>query len=486
MTHPNPGGRVETPEALVFWPLVLLSIVCVYFAWYPGLFNADENDILTQALGGRYHDGHSPLLVRLWQLAAFIKVGPALPYFVAVASAILFSGLLLRRLLPPAVAAAALVVFVFLPPVFVSLGLVTKDLFFASSMLAAMLCTVRYVEKAGAGRAVALLAVMLICVLVRRDAVFALLPVILAVLSLMLVRRRIGRWAAGGIALAIAMVVVGVLAVSAEATNRFALRAKPFHPEQPTMLWDLAAISLYSNDLLIPPARLGATGFSLEQLRARFNSAATDWLIWGYDTHNLVFAPDANHAELRAAWMKAVVAHPLAYLHHRAEYWARYLGIRNDSPWFLAQFQGDETLVESAPEHGWRRVRSALVDLYGALAFAEWGHQVYLPWVWLILGGLAFVAWTQRNHDPPPGIRTLLVMLMVTSALAHTFFMGIASASAAGRYHAWPRIALGLVISATLFEVLIGRRRRSAAGTFSEPVRRASNALSVPEHGSIG
>src|SRR5438067_1503600 len=149
MTDRRARASVDATVEILFWLIAVLCAGCIFFAWYPGVFNADENDILTQALNGRYHDAHSPLLVRLWQLAAFVKVGPAIPYFVAVTSTVVFSALLLRRLLPVAPAACALVVLLFLPPVFASLGLVTKDLFFASAMLAVVLCAATYVERPG-------------------------------------------------------------------------------------------------------------------------------------------------------------------------------------------------------------------------------------------------------------------------------------------------------------------------------------------------
>ena len=95
-------------------------------------------------------------------------------------STIAFVALLLRRLLPsPAACGIALAIFVFTPTVFVSLRLVTKDFCFASAMLAVFLSLERYLANPLLRRAITLFVMMEIALLIRLDAAFATLPIVI-------------------------------------------------------------------------------------------------------------------------------------------------------------------------------------------------------------------------------------------------------------------------------------------------------------------
>lgn len=443
--------------------VALLCLLLVYGAWYPGVFTLDERDILGQALNGQLHDGHSPLLVKFWSLTQLVKAGPAIPYLAGLVLAILMAALLLRQVLGSALAAAAgLCCVVLLPPVFVSLGLVTKDLFFVGAMLAVMYGVARY-DAAPRRRYLAFaLASAQLAVMFRIDAVFALVPV-LFYLAWQVVRRRHPGWLralllAGGCTVLLVLALVTVSKLSA----KHVFRAKAYHAEQVSMLFDLSAMSIGSDRMLIPASRLGPEGFPLPMLRARFKTGSADAIIWSTDAHHLVYRPDADHAELHRAWFRAILADPLEYLRFRTEYAAHFIGIRYNEDWLRGQFSGDESMVrESAAV--WERARSPMQGWYRWLSESPSLQVVYLPWFWLLCGVFPLLVFglPLRAAGSPSG-SSPVPTLLIASALSYTLLMSILSAAAIGRYHSWPRMAIGVAIVLAAAELLRWRRRTAA------------------------
>lgn len=447
-------------QAGIVWLVAATCFLLLYFAWYPGVFTLDERDILDQALSGRRHDGHSPLLVELWRLAQPIKAGPAIPYLLGLGAAVALAAALLRRLLPsPFAAALGLCCLVLLPPVFVSLGQVTKDLFFVGAMLAVVLAALRYRAAPGPLRLAVVLATMQLAILIRIDAAFALFPIAAWLAWPALRRARAAPLAAALAGALAALLIVGLLLASKLASARL-FKASAFHAEQVMMLFDLAAISIETDRMLLPPSRLGPAGFALPLLRARFNPASADALVWSRDRHHLVYAADADQGELHAAWGAAILAHPGEYARFRAEYAARFIGIRNNADSLRGQFFGDPSMLAEAGR-GWRATGSPLQQLYYRLSNAPRLQWLYLPWFWLAcasvplaLGGAGGGA--AAAATPPREVAVLLVV----SAVSYTASMALLSAAAIGRYHSWPRVAIGIALIVTLAG-LAGAARRA-------------------------
>jgi hypothetical protein len=439
-----------------FFLIVLLCFGLVYFSWFPGVFTRDEEGILAQGMTGFFNDGHSPLLVRLWQLTGMIKIGPAIPYFIASASAIYFSARLFCQIFPSFLPASmALIFFVFLPPVFVSFGLVTKDLFFVASMLAVMQCATTCAKNTNGRQVIKLLVAMQVAVLIRIDAVFALLPFAIYFSNDWICPYIANRFAAKALAALMTVIMILLLLVDARTINRFVFSAKPYHAEQVSMLFDLAAISIQIDQMLIPSSRLGEDGFPLPLLRARFSPASADPIIWGPDKHHLVYTPNADQPELHRAWFNALTKYPVEYLRARAEYASRVLGIRNDVPWLMGQFQADESMVDRLPQQGWLRTKSPLQELYSQISLANWGHYIYLPWVWLFAGIVSWFLWDWKASNNVDSLASRLIpRLLAGSAISYTFLMCIVSAASLARYHAWPRIGFGFVIAITITSLL--------------------------------
>jgi hypothetical protein len=456
-THvPRTGGERQVRLAVVF-----LCFMLVYFTWFPGVFTMDEADIFAQAQGAARHDGHSPLLVHFWSLTGQIALGPAIPYFVALGATLYFTYSVLQRISPTRSAAVvALCALILLPPVFVTLGLVTKDLFFVAAMLAVFVALANYLDRSGRINLLVTALAVLLVVMIRVDGVFALFPLLIYLVWRQLTAARKDSLSIRIIALisaaGLVLCSIGVFKLA----NRYVFKAAPFHAEQVMMLFDLSAVSVDQDQMLVPVSRLGA-GYPLPVLRARFNPAIADVLIWSPDAHRLVYATDANQAELRAAWLRALRDHPLSYLKFRAEYMAQFIGLRNDTARLRGQFAADEGMVEQNSQV-WSRTHSPLQQLYYRLSETAWGKYLYVPWLWLLAGLLALFGfaggWLARTHTR---IGNLLPQLLVMSALSYTLLMSTISAAALSRYHSWPRVAIGIAIVTALLQFVSTLRGRA-------------------------
>lgn len=463
MTVPRPQGQ----HAAFFGLVLFLCILLVYSTWYPGIFTQDERDILGQALSGHLHDGHSPLLVKFWGLTQYLKPGPAIPYLTGVVVAVLAAASLLRQALRSTFAAAAsLCCLILLPPVCVSLGLVTKDLFFIGAMLTVMLGVVRHVTQPRQRHLVFTLGAALLAVMVRIDAVFALLPILSFLAWQAAVRRHPGRMRAlllaGVCTVSIVLALVGVSKLIA----KYAFHTTAYHAEQVSMLFDLAAISVETDQMLIPASRLGPDGFPLPMLRARFKTGSADAIIWSSDAHHLVYAPGADHGELHRAWVKAIAAHPREYLLFRAEYAANFIGIRNNEDWLRAQFSGDASMTRDAASL-WEQSKAPLQALYQWLSASPSLQIVYLPWCWLLGALFPLFVFGVRQVVPNAAAQAgNVAVLLIASAFSYTLAMGLVSAAAIGRYHSWPRMAIGMAIVLAAAELVRHvAKARTAAGT---------------------
>ncbi|XYJ11329.1 hypothetical protein ACSUZJ_04900 [Telluria sp. B2] len=433
---------------------VFLCFVLLYFTWFPGVFTQDELDIFNQSMGAPRHDGHSPLMVRFWSLTGRIFPGPALPYSIGLAAVLYFSLCLFKKIsLTRAGSAIALFVLIALPPVFVTLGLVTKDLFFVAAMLAVFVALANHVGQAKRKTLLVTALAMQLAVLIRVDAIFALFPLLVYLSWRELTAVRRASFAINAAALvAGAMLVLCFMGISRFA-NTYVFKVSPYHAEQVTMLFDLSAMSVDTDMMLLPASRLGG-GYPLPVLRARFNPAIADGLIWSTDANHLVYHPGANHAELAAAWLGGIRNYPLSYLKFRAEYMAKFIGLRNDAPRLRGHFFADESMVGDG-SLGWRKTHSPLQQFYYQLSETDIGKYLFMPWLWLVTGLLVlfgFAAGWLRAHGTR--VERIVPQLLVISALSYTFLMSAISTAAMGRYHAWPRMAIGLALLAALSQLV--------------------------------
>lgn len=298
------------------WALVLSTLLgsaLIALPSLPGRMNADALDMYGQGLGAPLHDWHVPIVSWLWRM---IGASPAViaVHTTLVVFAILYSVVFAFRANGATARTALLAAFGFalFPPVLGYLVAVSKDTWTAALFVAA------FATSSAADPARLALA---------RAGLFALMPWIRYETILLLPLFIWGEYVLAGRRLAHTARFAGMLLVLTVALGLFVAKVvKPEarHPESTLFLFDLAGISIRSNQLLLTPASFPANDLAV--LRRHYWSDNVTPIVWGKPESEMVRLVVGDElAELRRRWVSAIVTHPLEYFDTRGTIIVSYL-----------------------------------------------------------------------------------------------------------------------------------------------------------------
>jgi hypothetical protein len=302
-------------KALLYSSAITLLIVLVVASFSPGCTNVDTIDMWGQAHSRIYHDWHSVALTII--MTYLIRIYDGLQPVLVLQTLLFATGILLtiKKYSTPLIGIFLLLAFSLAPPIFFWLGFVGVDSFMACSLIFAIGAIYRYKES-GAWPFLWLgLIGLYFGVATRHNGVFAV-PFLLAWLFL---RRP---WFRSWLKIALVLLVfVGFLKVTDAA-----FRVRHEYPEQAGFLYDLAALSVKSGTMMVPP-EFQKPGISLPMVQKALDPFNDGWLFWGPDSVIRLTESPQDMRDLESTWMKAVVTHPVEYLAWRSRYFARYAGI---------------------------------------------------------------------------------------------------------------------------------------------------------------
>lgn len=419
-----------------FWPGFALAAAMLAaasiqaWAYWPGIMIYDAIRQYGQALSGHFDDWHPPAFEWLWRQWLPLATGPA--PMLALQMLFYWSGFALlaawamrerRFALAFAIAACAL-----LPIPFALLGAVLKD-----SLMAGLLLTVTGLlawsgrdERASAPRIVALL-LLLVAATLRFNAFFAGLPLALALIPT--------RWRNTPIRFTLAAAALLVpLLLAPPIANRL-LRAERSGVELSLIIYDLGGITRYSGVDVFPPLGIANPVAVNAHCYSPVNWDPYAW--WGPEPCPIGF--DVMRARLHASgenpyrlWLRAIVAHPIAYAEHR-------LGHFNANTHFLISHDAQRPIPAQSDPNPWNeQVRPT--PLFGAidslaLSSAAWPVGWPVCWIALALGTLIVA--------PRLPSRRIVIPLAASSGL---YGLGYALVSVASetRYHLWTMSAAAI------------------------------------------
>ena len=238
---------------------------------------------------------------------------------------------------------------------------------------------------------------------VRYNALPAVLPLVAWLAWLACGREmRSARTIATGVAIAGALYGVASL-VSADVQRRV--------PLWPAMAeWDLAAISIASNEMLLPPFMVGP-GMTIDELAGAFRDENIVPML--QNTRHGMRDPFGVYTEeelsaLRSAWLDAIRAHPRAWLAHHARRVVALLGV-HDPEWPRELvYVDDEVRYRDNPPVA--RNDSALHRMLMQAAARLMRTPLLAGWPYLAVGLLAVPSvWRRRREDAG---RIALVLLI--------------------------------------------------------------------------
>jgi hypothetical protein len=418
------------------WLVAAAGFAFDVIAWWPGQMSFDSAYAWWQARGGDTTDIVPPVFVLVWRVCTALLPGPGLMF--ALHLALFWGGLALifRALRARSPACIAGMVYTALTPLpLLMRGHLWTDvalaaaLLFATGTLASARSDHRWPWLA------VTLPVLLYATALRHNALPAVLPFALWWTWLAWPRRdapvrRQTVPIAGACALALA------LFGGATAIDRIVDRQVPVWTS--LAQWDLAAVSISTNRMLLPDFMIGP-GLDIPELAAAFRPWSNTPML--ANTQHGMRDPfmraytDAQLSTLRAAWLAAIVDEPRAWLVHRLRLAQALFGTHTDDmPRELTYSDQQAAYRDNMPIaandgalhrlllRGAERLRTTFV-------LAAWPYLAVGAWA-------ALFAWRQRRERTV----TIPAVLLASAWLYAAPFIALAP-SAELRYLTWPCVA---------------------------------------------
>jgi hypothetical protein len=394
--------------------------------FYPGIMTYDAKFVYEDISKGVLGDWQSPVMTVLWGAIDPIAPGSASMFLLIATSYWLGFGLLAYVFARRASRLALLLpLLALLPPAFVFVGVIWRDVLFATSwLLAAAIAFVageRGARLLVPAQAVAL-ALCAFGVLLRPNALIAA-PILAAYIAW----PRQMSWKRTAILFVPAMVAFFALV---QVVYYGALGATRQHPLQSIMVFDLGGISHFAKENQFP------VDWSAQEMDLLLNGCyqPTQWdIYWRLEPCEFVMGKIEREQKLfgtpviTGAWLRAVVRHPVAYLRHRAAFMWNFLAGDNLTMWVADVEHPSETVFADRPAF------AALVSLHDRLK----PTPLFRAGTWLLVCAIVCgFAW--RRRWTPEGAFALGVCGSAAVYVLTFFAVGVASDF---RYAYWAVLA---------------------------------------------
>jgi hypothetical protein len=428
---------------------VLAGYCLTLFVFYPGIMTYDGRYSHEYAMKGTYGDWQSPVMTLLWAWIDPIAPGSASMFLLIATLYWLAFGLLAFAIARVSVLlAAALLVLAILPPAFSYVGIIWRDVLFASTWLLAAALVAR--RDGGLRTPVVAVALALLAfgVLIRPNALLAapLLGVYILWPAQYLWKR--------------ALLLYVPMALAFFALVQFvyygALHAKREHLLQTIMVFDLGGISHFAKENQFPGTWTGEE----KTLITTGCYHPTDWDIYWIRPPCIFVMQRLDEGEklfgtpaIVQAWTRAIVAHPIAYLQHRSAFMWNFLAGRNLTIWTLDVY--DPPKIALAGRSGFAAVR-AIDDALKPTPLSRAG-------TWL-LGCLVICAFAWPRRDRPSGAFAIGLCGSAAVYVLTFYAVGVASDF---RY-AYPAVLAALAGGVALAAPL-GSKTKPADVTIRQP-----------------
>ncbi|MBS0514162.1 MAG: hypothetical protein JSS16_01620 [Proteobacteria bacterium] len=450
----------SSPKQLSWWPLALTAVAGIAFCaacYYPGAMSLDSAVIWSQARGAPSTNIYGAGLRWLWWLTDKLWTGPG-PLFL-IQLALLWSGLVLvaRALDCGLVARIAFVLAAALAPVvFVLIAHVWTDVMLLATLAFAVGALLRWRDARGAGWLGASWLALAFAMTLRHNVLPAALPLAAWCVWLhpraiaIAPARRHGVIFGAVLVLGLGLQAIGMLSAQA-AQRRYTLWPA-------TTMWDLAAISLDANRMLLPPAT-HKPELSLDDLRGAFQPYSNVSIFTA--TRGRVMGPfflpgEAAVTELREASLAAITGYPAAYVAQRWRLIRALFGSKpRDWPHELV-YVDDELQFRDNPPVAPNRSALHAICIHFAEALRDTSALASWPYLALSLFALVF-AWRHRARA-----NAQAALAVLASGLAYAAPLPLIAPSAELRYLGWT--CLAAVVGAAL-ALTSGLQTRTEATT---------------------
>ena len=410
------------------WIAACLGILASAYLFYPGYLTWDSAYQWWQVRNGLVDTAHPPIMVWVWGLTNHLLAGPGGYFLFQLSLYWLSLGLFVSSLRLGAWWRVSLVLLLgFWPPLWgLSLHL-WKDVGTMSFFCLAAACLARdLVQPHRAWRICAFVAILLAC-MYRHNALPAALPfMIYGVVrhyNLHPLQAPPGKLKV----LLYGLLACGFIQLLVLLPNHaLKLHSEPLWPLQ--ALWDIAAVSIQEDQLLIPP-EWRDPALTLDVVRRDFNPVFSGLLITGHLIKLNPYMKMSEHdfSVLRTAWLALPVEYPQSYWRHRFQVMQTLLGWRHDEANPNLMFHTGVVEYKDNPKVVPRAVE-ARVQLEAAAH--KFSRSVVFQGGWYLLLSLVFLgvaAWRKQA----------LTGVLAGSGLCYVLPLLVLAPSSDFRYQAW-------------------------------------------------
>jgi hypothetical protein len=422
------GSADDSRTALLLASMATIGFAFTVYVFYPGILTFDSLYIYKDMAKLAFGDWQSPAFMALWLLIDPITPGPASIFLLTAALYWLAFAVVAFGVARHSRQLAFLVpVLAISPPAFVLVGVIWRDILFAISWLLAAGLVFATVDRGWKMRiSIQLCAFALLAfgVLLRPNALAAA-PLLAAYLVWP------ARFSLKRTALLYAPAALGLFGFM-QVTYYGIFAVERQHPLHSIMVFDLGGISHFAGENVFP-------GNWNDRESALITSGCYQPIAWDvYWTQDpCMFVMERLENEklfgspaLTTAWWHAIVAHPLAYLSHRATFQWAFLAGTNLALWSRDFDDPDKIAYADNPRlMAVKAVNDALNPT-----------PLFRPGTWLLLdGALCIFAW--RRRDTPTGAFVLGICGSAVLYMMTFFAVGVSTDL---RYAYWAVLA-GLI-----------------------------------------
>jgi hypothetical protein len=444
-SSPDAAGRALVRARVAIAAMTIAGFALTMLVFFPGYMTNDATFVYGFMRTGQYGDWQSPLMSMLWGLIDPLAPGPASMFtLIAILYWLAFGMLALTVACRSTTLSIVVPLLALVPSAFMLLGMIWRDILFAVIWLLAAVTVYAAADRPASRQWPALtLALILLAVgvLLRPNSIVAA-PLLLGYL----LWPRSFDWKRAALlflpALAagyglVHLVYYGVLDVKRE------------HPLHSVVVFDLGGITHFTGENQFPVSWSAREA----SLIARECYSPERWdTYWTTEPCRFVMqrlerADDAvfGTPRLAEAWLRAVAAHPLAYLQHRATVFWTFLGGSNLT---LELYDVDDPIRASLTQRPAFRALVVVHERLQPTLFFRVGS-------WLFLAAV-ILAITWRRRATVPGA---FAVGITSSAIVYVLTFAPVGVSSDFRYAYWCVLA---ALAGVVPALLAGRERLSA------------------------
>jgi hypothetical protein len=423
--------------------LLLAAAIVQGVAYWPGIMMWDAINQYSQAVSGEYADWHPPILQWVWHF--FVPVWPGPAPMLLLQQALYWGGIagIVATQVRAGRRGAALLVGAcgLLPIPFALIGAVMKDALMAGALLGACALLAWQQRRWRWRLALPGILLLLFAAALRFNGFIAALPLMVALLP--------PACRTKGSRLVLSSALCAVPLILAIPVVSGALHARHSSAELSQVIFDLAGITEHSGVDVFPPLAVKDPVAANHHCYTPQQWDPYSW--WVPDPCPIQFEAvrdvlHARHASPYVFWLKAVIAHPIAYALHRADHF-------NLNGRLFVHGRIKSPVFDHDNPNSWNFTFTPNAIEQAIDAAANWSELTPLGWpIWwmAIAAGILILA----PASPSRGI----LLPMALSALAYGLSYAVFSVAAEMRYHFWTMTGTAVAAAILAGDIFAGAR----------------------------